>query len=191
MFSFTLAFIVLFFMSQFFFCSPGFHFHFAHLCGCIWSKWFILLVACLSRCVFFCDHNPYTMVWMKKISVACVCASFFHCFLTRYFPFFLIVVGNRHNNHIIYEHTYALFSLFAGFSVCLCSHSERDLRESEAEKEVQSVNIQAFPSRQMITKAFTFFRYKLPNPVNITLHNVVTAAAAREYRSERCVSECS
>lgn len=122
-----------------------------------------------------------------------VCAPlFFHCFLTRYFPFFLIVVGNRHNNHIIYEHTYALFSLFAGFSVCLCSHSERDIRESEAEKEVQSVNIQAFPSRQMITKAFTFFRYKLPNPVNITLHNVVTAAAAaREYRSERCVSECS
>lgn len=45
-----------------------------------------------------------------------VCAPlFFHCFLTRYFPFFLIVVGNRHNNHIIYEHTYALFSLFAGF----------------------------------------------------------------------------
>lgn len=46
------------------------------------------------------------------------------------------------------------------------------------QKKCISVNIQAFPSRQMITKAFTFFWYKLPNPVNITLHNA----------TQRCVS---
>lgn len=92
-------------------------------------------------------------------------------------------------------HTRSFHSLpdFSSFGVFMLTFRGRE-RESEAEKEVQSVDIQAFPSRQMITKAFTFFRYKLPNPVNITLHNVVTAAAAaaaREYRSERCVSECS